>query len=432
MACTNCGNHGHNIRTCPKLQSTDGDEEAEGRLKDRSASFKAMGRSTSTASTIQAQRETDKVEKLQELRQRLSPAKVETYEDELTTAARSSGTNEAPEMHIGTPGRPVIPPLPGQSSTCAEPGSTDPVIGTAVTMEAMQFLLQQALSEKIDPLKSAIDTVGSDMKSFKQQVDKEFDGMKVRTGKLEDSMISVQSQMHDFGEEINKIKKKEGGGHIADKVLSQKVETLEKLVADMRIKPTACDSATTIIQGLGAASSGTIAVDWVREAMQKLAISAVLDVYHKCGDREFNGMVFVKFESAEARAKGITSFNASRSAFSDEKKFMNPDLPAEERVPRSFLFGFKRLLVAWELRKSSVHIADDEPVLSVEGHPVVRAIIDNGSLKLDWLSERWSQRKDLVDDPKFKELHQNAQDRLAKSKQGKSKGKGRAPDGSTA
>ena len=170
-------------------------------------------------------------------------------------------------------------------------------------------------------------------------------------------------------------------------------------------------------------------MDWVREALQKLAISAVLEVYHKCGDREFKGMVFVKFESAEARAKGITSFNASRSAFSDEKKFMNPDLPAEERVPRSFLFGFKRLLVAWELRKSSVHIADDEPVLSVEGHPVFRAIIDNGSLKLDWLSEKWSQWKDLVDDPKFKELHQNAQDRLAKSKQGKSKGKGRAPDG---
>ena len=77
------------------------------------------------------------------------------------------------------------------------------------------------------------------MKSFKQQVDKEFDGMKVRTGKLEDNMISVQSQLHNFGDEINKIKKKEGGGHNADKVLSQKVETLEKLVADMRIKPTA-------------------------------------------------------------------------------------------------------------------------------------------------------------------------------------------------
>ena len=120
-------------------------------------------------------------------------------------------------------------------------------------------------------------------------------------------MVSVQRQMQDFGKKIDDIKTKEGGGHNTDKALSQKVETYEKLASDMRIKPTACDSATAIIQGLGAASSATTAVDWAGEALQKLSISAVLEVYHKCGDREFNGMVSVKFESAEARVKGITS-----------------------------------------------------------------------------------------------------------------------------
>jgi hypothetical protein len=205
------------------------------------------------------------------------------------------------------------------------------------------------------------------------------------------------------------------------------VQDLEKMVAGLKIKPSAGDSAGAIIGGLGAASSGQAAVEWVRDALQKLCIKSPQDVYHKCGDRDFNGMVFVRFDSANVRDEAIVTFNASKSFFSHEKKYLNPDLPTDERIPRSFLFAFKRLLADWEFRKPSVNVNTDTAVLSVEGLPVVKAFVEAGVLELEWLSDKWLQWKDLQDDQAFTKLIQDAKDKLSKSVEGRSKGKGRSP-----
>ena len=92
------------------------------------------------------------------------------------------------------------------------------------------------------------------------------------------------------------------------------------------------------------------------------------------------------------------------------------DLPIEKRTPRSFLFGFKRLLTEWKFLTPSVY---------VEGKPVVQATVKDGALILDWADDKWAQLKELQEDPKFIELQLIAQNRLSKAAQGRSKGKGK-------
>ena len=52
-------------------------------------------------------------------------------------------------------------------------------------MEAMQKLFQQTLNAKIDPLQFAVNSVGSDLKSFQTHAEQEFKGIKLRADKLE-------------------------------------------------------------------------------------------------------------------------------------------------------------------------------------------------------------------------------------------------------
>ena len=106
--------------------------------------------------------------------------------------------------------------------------------------------------------------------------------------------------------------------------------------------------------------------------------------------------------------------------------FMNPDLPIELRVPLSFLFGLKRLLCEWDFKKSSVYIDTEAFGMNVEGKAILQAGVDNHTLHLRWLDAQWQGWQQLIDDPKYKALLTDNQEKLDKARAGRSEGKGRA------
>ena len=112
MTFTNCGSSGHNIKTCPKLKDLASDMESggdAGRLKDRSRSFLAKGGLVNHPETgIVAEREVQKMKKLEDMCQKLSPGKVGPVLGTNSSGAAGSSSADLPSV-------PELPPSPGGS-----------------------------------------------------------------------------------------------------------------------------------------------------------------------------------------------------------------------------------------------------------------------------------------------------------------------------
>ena len=134
-------------------------------------------------------------------------------------------------------------------------------------------------------------------------------------------------------------------------------------------------TATAVVGGLHDASSPDAAKAWLREVFTKGGIDGFLEMYHK-GKEKFDGMLFVKFPSVQKREQAIHSFNLMQAKFADATNFMNPDLPLQARVPRSFLNNLKKLLTSaeWGFPKSSVRWNEDRMTLEVAGKPVLHKL----------------------------------------------------------
>ena len=83
--------------------------------------------------------------------------------------------------------------------------------------------------------------------------------------------------------------------------MDRRLREIEARIANMHIGPVSGTNATAVIGGLQDASSASVAMEWVQQALQKAGIDGYSEIYNKCGDRLFNGMVFVKFESVHKR-----------------------------------------------------------------------------------------------------------------------------------
>ena len=200
------------------------------------------------------------------------------------------------------------------------------------------------------------------------------------------------------------------------------------LIAGLHISPFTGekDKATAIVGGLSDASSADSAKVWLKEALRKADIDGVTEIYDKCQDRAFNGMLFVKFSSSEARNVGIGRFKSSKSQLSEKRSYMNRDRPIQERAKFSFLLNLKRLLMEW----GSLDVRFDEisRTRTIERTEILQVATEGSVFKLLWLSDEFSEWGLLMGDPKFKELVQTAKDKLANAGESldKDEGKGKS------
>ena len=118
----------------------------------------------------------------------------------------------------------------------------------------------------------------------------------------------------------------------------------------------------------------------------------------------------------------MRSFNGSKVGMFDKVSYMNVDLPFQERVCKSFLLGFKRLLVDWGFSKTCIHFDEPSQTLSVGGTAILKVSVQSFQFKLDWLVGSWGQWTELLEDTGFKSMLKIAGDKLQLSKSRLDKG----------
>ena len=216
-----------------------------------------------------------------------------------------------------------------------------------------------------------------------------------------------------------------------EEALARRVQEIEKAMAAIKLSPahTTKDNATAIVGGLHGCSSAEGAKSWVQEALTKAKVEGIIDIHAKGKGQDFNGLIFVKFESPEKQDIAIEAFKVVRTSFlpSEAKSYMKKDLPAKQRTMFNFLLNLKKLLVVWKFE--NVSFDDRTGILTIAGVDILQAEVDTFDFKLNWLDQAWKQWEDLTQDPKFLELIKIAEDRLAKAKVfANQKGKGKGPE----
>ena len=190
------------------------------------------------------------------------------------------------------------------------------------------------------------------------------------------------------------------------------------------------DNLTAVIGGLQDASSAEAAKSWVKETMEKSGIREFAEVYDKCKNTPFNGMVFVKFQSVDKRDDAIVKFNSSKhqlSESSEKASSMSKDRPIQKRVPFGFLLGVKRLMMSEQWQFENVQFDADTGVLTLAGVDILRVSVSNFDFNMTWLDDEWAGWNEFVENPEFQKLIKAAKDKLAKAQKGSGKGKGKKP-----
>ena len=381
MVCGTCGMTGHDTTTCPSKRDTDEDQSRRGlRVSPRTP----------------AKEDDAKLAKLRKLSEKLSP---------------NAGISDAAgsESVLGERAT-VVPPMPhGLKEELSQ--------GTPVTMEAMTALLSAQLSAQLAPLTGSVNRLETELSQFKVKVDGDLEEVKKTTNLLKEDLVKVQSR-------VDKVER-----HGGSDALEQRVKEIEQAISQLKVSPAAGgkDQRTAIVGGLQDASSADAAKSWLKDAMDKVRIDGVLDVYDKCQGREFNGVVFVKFSSVEKRDLAIRTFNDSTRAFNESRKFMNEDLPLKQRAKFNFLRNFKKLLVEWEFRNISFDV--DSSNISVAGVPILEAAVEGYTFTPKWLDSQWGQwefKELTTNDQKFQELVETAENKLKQASESHEKGKGKA------
>ena len=264
---------------------------------------------------------------------------------------------------------------------------------------------------KSDILNGFDDVIDKKLAPLSKEVHQMKENIGLCSGKADRALTDARASK----ESVNELKAK----------VDERFEKLEKMIERLHISPSSKEkeTSTAIVGGLSDASSAAAAKTWLTEAIQKAGILGVNEIYDTCKDRAFNGVLFVKFNSPEAREAGMERFKSSKRKFSETTLYMNQSRPFQQRVRFSFLLNLKRLLLEWEFK--NVRFDDASETLEIAGTEILRIAIEGDEFKLNWLSEEWAQWGLLTENVKFKELCQIARDKLAKSAGSLDKGKGK-------
>jgi hypothetical protein len=294
----------------------------------------------------------------------------------------------------------------------------------AVTLEAIEGLLDK----KCAPMNSSINEIQSQMSGLKVKVKHDIDQVKSKLSKVEDVMklqgIRLKEMENKF--EADAIPP------FSDPQLKQKIEDIEVELG--KLKMVACvpkeGPSTALVGAMNDASSGDSAKTWLWGILQKEGIEGVQDVYYK-GD--FKGLLWVKFASIEKREVAISKYNSLKSKYNNSEKnsYMNPDLPITIRAGISFLNSLKKLMVSWGQNAGSIKWDPDLLTMQISGKDVLRVASDDYKFVLTWVDPSWGKWEELVNDPQFKNLAKEAQDKLTKAQTHIDKGKGKGGSSAT-
>ena len=183
-----------------------------------------------------------------------------------------------------------------------------------------------------------------------------------------------------------------------------------------------------VIGGMTEANSFKEAMDWVEQSLEKAGLKRPDDTFIK-GDA-FEGIFFARFPDGASMNQAVEYISSQRIKYKGKPAWSGQDRPLQERVPRGFLFGMKRMLVEWGFNKKAINVIDASNTLAVEGEPILTAGVESDTLKMKWLAKSWEEWKDLTEAVQFQDLRKQADSKLTAAKILNSKGKGKGKPGS--
>ena len=383
MVCGLCGDSGHNTRTCPMGQEDD---------------HSRRGKRESPRTTVT---ETGRLAILRDISKKLSP-------------------------------KPQLPPLPEFQGMVAS-GSSE---GTELTMTA-------AAEEN---KKSEFDENKQDGK--KPEADEEPDKMKAMMkkmmgmiGKLSDDMLSVSSGIDEAKQTAakavaiaektdvkvtelqNSCVTKEVVQSMIDKAIADKVEKKISYIDQQKKGASDLREYNTVIIGGLECSSLVAAETWAKSKLTQKNAALPTKMYAK-GDI-FKGFLWLQFDGTE---KANDALSAMKEALkNDTEAWCNFDLPIEQRVVNSVLFGMKAQLVAWKLPKKYLNVDTDTDTITAGGKDIVRASVVGDTLSIEWIAADWAQWEELQQSPEIDSIIAKAREKLAQSSKEMGKGAGKGP-----
>ena len=318
------------------------------------------------------------------------------------------------------------PPLPGftgaagqeavKSVTCEDKPATvadisrlldsklQPMQNTMESLERKFTELSVSTETKVDQLRTDVKVETTSILSRLQAVEKEIDNAK---NKFADAP-------HVDGSNTNAVK---------IRTIEQQLQEMK----DMREKDKRDDvhSKVAFVGGLGTDWSESEAKQWLQQKFEGAGALKPSDVYAK-GD--FRGFLYAKYETKAMRDTSVERLRRASLTRNGSRVWATEHKPYDQRVPQSFLFGLKRLMVEWGDSPKAVWVnTDAEPYeLTCNREPVVSATVKDGKLEVTYEPD-WEE---YLNDPKLTTLRQTCDEQLKKALKygGKGKGKNKSKD----
>ena len=171
------------------------------------------------------------------------------------------------------------------------------------------------------------------------------------------------------------------------------------------------------------------AQDWVKKHCDHYGLAHLqsTDMYCKTN---FVGLVFVKCGSPSEKDKLLSSIAevAKPTAHLKNKNlFAKLDQPMDIRMAESCLLRMKHMLGDWEYNKSCIKVEGDiSKTLSVAGKVIVKAVVQDFKLVLQWTDGDWESWQELQSSQELGTIKEEVQGRLTAAKEtGLAKGKGK-------
>ena len=263
------------------------------------------------------------------------------------------------------------PPRP-EVHTMATPSTPRDASASTITIEAitdaMESMLEKKFKERLDPMTKSVESITKRMDKVELNVKKNMDEMRQRMDTFERSGVpqditeniqEIDTKIHSLSEAIDQMKMHFGETGTAPPSWNS---TPRAAPADER-KITAVANGFTDMEE-------EEAKEWIQNKLWDLWVPSPVDVYSK---GEFTGILFLKFRTEDEKEQAIKAVKENLLKRGDKKINMFPDTPPGDRIPQSFLFALKRLLLSpdWNYDRKCVWVDIPSKTLYVGGERVI-------------------------------------------------------------
>ena len=125
---------------------------------------------------------------------------------------------------------------------------------------------------------------------------------------------------------------------------------------------------------------------------------------------QFVDILFAQFPTEADRDRAIQKIRDSGHEWNGTRMWAKIDRPLEERLPESFAFSVKKVLVEWGWSRSALYVDRDSAVLYLGTDKVLSSRVSGDKFEVDF-GDGW---KEYLQAPELDDAFTKAQEKLTK------------------